>query len=148
MSATAPSFPGRAAIKATGIIQLFIGLNAVIAGFMLVSTPDGSSMGMNAAIYHFRLFPDFLIPGLVLMIIIGFGHLIAGIMSLSKSVFTGIATLFVGFDLIIWIVVQVILIGFSSWMQPAFFLLGLAECVMGVLLLRQAQKGKISTHMQ
>lgn len=147
MKALASFVASRSTINITGAIQLFIGLSAVIAGFMFVSTPDGSSMGMNADLYHFRLFPDFLIPGLVLMIIIGFGHLIAGIMSLSKSVFTGIAALLVGFDLIIWIVVQVILIGFSSWMQPAFFLLGLAESVMGVLLLRQAQKEKTSTHI-
>lgn len=58
--------------KALGILQLFIGLGAVAGGLGLVLESDGSNLGMPLSMLEHSPFSDFLIPGLVLLIVNGF----------------------------------------------------------------------------
>ncbi|PKP52393.1 MAG: hypothetical protein CVT92_09135 [Bacteroidetes bacterium HGW-Bacteroidetes-1] len=47
-------------------LQLFVGLGAFPAGLFFVLKPDGSMMAIDASVYKYPLFSDFLIPGIVL----------------------------------------------------------------------------------
>ena len=63
---------GKRLSKALGILQLFIGLGAVAGGLGLVLEPDGSNLGMPLSMLEHSPFSDFLIPGLVLLLVNGF----------------------------------------------------------------------------
>jgi hypothetical protein len=53
-----------------GILQLFIGLSAVGGGLGLVLEPNGSNLGMPLEMLKYSPFSDFLIPGIVLLILL------------------------------------------------------------------------------
>jgi len=42
-----------------------------------------------------------------------------------------------GICLVLWIIVQLLTTGLISWMQPAYFAIGLVEIIMGLLIMRQ-----------
>ena len=71
-------------------------------------------------------FGDYFIPGLILFGVVGGSMLIASRIVWSRSRFSGPVSLIAGSVLLIWIAVQVVLIGYRSWMQPTFFVAGLA----------------------
>ena len=71
-------------------------------------------------------FSNYFIPGLILLVVIGGSMLAASLAVWSRNLFAGPASLVVGSILLIWIIVQVVLIGYQSWMQPTFFAFGLA----------------------
>src|ERR1700756_2961706 len=48
-------------------LLLFEGAGAVYGGLNLVIHPDGSSLGLSVALLRYALFPNFLIPGIILL---------------------------------------------------------------------------------
>jgi hypothetical protein len=46
-----------------------------------------------------------------------------------------------GLSLLVWISVQVWAIGLSSWMQPAYFIIGLFEIALSILIIKQKISG-------
>ncbi len=79
-------------------------------------------------------FDDYFIPGLILLVVVGGSMLAASLAVWSRNTFAGPASLVVGSILVIWIAVQVVLIGYRSWMQPTFFALGLSVVVLAIPL--------------
>jgi hypothetical protein len=51
-----------------------------------------------------------------------------------KHALTGPAGVFFGGALIIWIVVQVAMIGFSHWLQPTYLAIGAVELLLGAVI--------------
>jgi hypothetical protein len=76
----------------SGALQAFIGITAVAGGFRLVSNPNGTS-DIPIEWLSGTPFTDYLIPGLVLLIVIGFGNVLGSIFSfLNKRYAGGYAT--------------------------------------------------------
>ncbi|MFS0782570.1 hypothetical protein [Bacillus sp. 1P06AnD] len=115
----------------TGLLLAFTGIGAVGAGFGFIADPTGESVGMRIDILPAAIFSDFLIPGIVLMIVIGFGHLTALFLLLKNNCW--FAVILAGLLLTIWIVVQIGMIGFLSMLQPIFLAIGLLECLAGFM---------------
>jgi hypothetical protein len=118
-------------------ICFFVAFSAIPAGLAFVIKPDGSLLQMDAGIYKIPLFKDFLLPGFVLTSVIGAGQLLTALLLMRKSQKRLWVSLISGVILIIWIVVQVLLIGFNSWLQPFIFALGLTEILITLTLLKQ-----------
>ncbi|MEJ2079167.1 MAG: hypothetical protein P8Z74_14325, partial [Acidobacteriota bacterium] len=68
--------------KWLGILQLLVGLGAVPAGLGLVMDPSGASLRFRLEWLEGTPFSNFLIPGLILMIVNGFGSLAGSVASL------------------------------------------------------------------
>jgi hypothetical protein len=119
-----------------GALQVFIGICGVAGGFGLVTGPSGSNLGFQVEWLIKSPFSDYLIPGLVLLIVIGFGNLAGGALSFSRYRYASRCASILGTFLIIWIVVQVWWIGLTIWLQPLFFGLGLVELALGLLFWR------------
>ncbi|MCX6247427.1 MAG: hypothetical protein NTW10_06815 [Bacteroidetes bacterium] len=115
-----------------GILQIFIALGAIVSGLFLIIAPDGSLMRMPLTMLKETPFTNFLIPGIILFTINGLGTLISGWLSFRQHKLAGFAGIFFGLGLIIWIFVQVSLIGGGSWLQYLYFVLGLAELLLGI----------------
>ena len=122
-----------------GFVLLFVGIGAIPSGLAFITTPDGSNLGMPLEALEKTPFDSYLIPGIILMVVNGFGSLLAGIFCLRRHRLSGYAGMFFGGALMIWIIVQVVMIGLTFWLQPAFLVIGIAEFVLGLLINRRAK---------
>lgn len=59
------------------LILIFNGISACFGGWMLITSPDGSSLGMTTGLLEYSPFTDFLIPGIVLFTVIGLFSLVS-----------------------------------------------------------------------
>jgi hypothetical protein len=106
----------------------------------MVIKPDGSGLGMSPEILQNTPFSNFLIPGLFLFVVNGLLNLLAAILSFIRNKFGSYLGLVLGIMLVLWIIIQVWLISLESFMQPLFFLIGLGEIVISILIIREIKK--------
>ncbi len=118
-----------------GAIEAFIGLSAIAGGFRLVSNLNG--------IPDFPIewltnspFTNYFIPGLVLLIIIGFGNVLAGIVTFLRKRYTGSIAAALGIFLILYMTIEVLFIGLRNFLQPLYFILGVIELILGLKLVK------------
>jgi hypothetical protein len=107
-------------------LLLFNGISAVVAGSMLIHTPDGSSMMMPLSMLEHSPFQSFRIPGLLLFSIIGLGSLVAATVVAVRPANTARFAQVAGGALIIWIVVQMIMLRSMVPIQITFLIIGIA----------------------
>ncbi|MCB0766846.1 MAG: hypothetical protein KDB95_06520, partial [Flavobacteriales bacterium] len=67
------------------VVQAFLAINAIVGGALLVLAPDGSLLQLPLSFLHTGLFHDFLIPGLILCVVLGFGHAAGWLLTLRRS---------------------------------------------------------------
>jgi hypothetical protein len=127
---------GRLLAIGLGALQVFIGIGGVAGGFGLVTERSGANLGLQADLLSNSPFSDYLIPGLVLLIINGVGSLAGGVFSFLRYRYAGLFAIALGAFLMVWIVAQVWWIGLTIWLQPLFFGLGVVELVLGLELQR------------
>ena len=120
-----------------GIIQAFVAIGALPAGFSMIIKPDGTDLGMTIDFLQNSPFQNFFIPGLFLFIVNGLFNLVAAILSFMRNKFSGILGLLLGVTLVSWISVQVYFIDLVSFMQPMFFFIGILEIVLSLLIMKQ-----------
>src|SRR6185437_13276504 len=60
-------------------IEGLVGFAAVIAGLLLMVRPDGSLLGMSKVTLSATGFSDYLVPGVLLVVLVGGGTLIAAV---------------------------------------------------------------------
>ena len=123
-----------------GIIQLIVALGAIPAGYSLMTVPDGSGLGMSVKLLAGSPFRDFFVPGLVLFVVNGWFNLINAALCFFRSWMALKIGLCLGIGLFIWVSVQVYSIGLNSFLQPAFFLIGIAEVILSLSLLKNSQQ--------
>ncbi|WP_068787054.1 hypothetical protein [Paenibacillus phocaensis] len=128
-------------------LQGLLGIGAVFGGGALVLDPSGGLLGMPRDQMQVALFPDYLVPGLILLIVFGV---------LSLAVTSGLVrkwswgwgeklnlfkdrhwswafSLYIGFGLIIWLSVQIYILGGSSVVHLVYTAWGLAIQALTVL---------------
>ena len=123
-----------------GALFAFGALNAFAGGYYGLSGADGVPREWLAG----SPFSDYVVPSLVLFVVVG-GALalaLAAIMvfrghPLARAIACAAAAV-----LLAWIVVQVAIIGYVSWMQPATFAAGLLMLLLIPLLPSTASTGR------
>ncbi|HSB67476.1 MAG TPA: hypothetical protein VLD65_12940 [Anaerolineales bacterium] len=120
-----------------GLLQAFIALGAIAAGFIFIKDPSGASLGFSVSILEGSIFPDFLVPGLFLFLVNGVGSLVGAVLSFTKNRYAAPAAMALGAILVAWIVIQVSIIRSIHWLHGLYFGLGLVEFALGVLLSRR-----------
>ncbi len=123
-----------------GLLQIFIALTAMAGGFMFVKDPSGAAMGFHVSMLEGSIFPNYLIPGLFLFFVNGLGSLIGALLSFTRNRYAGSVAIVLGTILLAWIVIQVIAIRTLNWLQGLYFLLGLVELALGMLLSHRLRK--------
>lgn len=82
------------------------------------------------------VFKTYFIPGLILFVCVGIPALIAGVAVLKHHRIAGKAAITSGVISIIWIVVQLFIIGYVSWLQPLIVILAIIILILAMLLRR------------
>jgi hypothetical protein len=82
-------------------------------------------------------FPDYFVPSLFLLVVVGGSMLIAALLVLLRPCRGARASLLAGVVLMLWIIVQVAIIGPVSLLQPACFVAGLLISGLALLLRRR-----------
>ena len=123
-----------------GSLQAFIGLGALVGGFMLVKDPSGSALGVPLSFLEGSPFPDFLIPGIFLLAVNGVGSMIGAVLSFIRRRYAQEIAIVLGAILVAWIVIQVVIIRSFSWMHILYFILGVVELGIGLYIRRHRFK--------
>lgn len=109
-----------------GIMLAFGALNAFGGGWYGMSGAEG----VPVELLEGSPFSSYFAPSLILFIVVGGSFLTASVMNFAYSRFARIASLASVGVVFIWLIVQLIIIGYISWMQPAT-----ATFACGVLIL-------------
>ena len=118
-------------------LLLFLGLNAIMGGLLLMMKPDGSLMGMTLDWLQNAPFKNYFIPGLILFSTLGLFTLftLAGLvfkmdqkwynlLNVYKDRFWAWTySLYIGIIAIIWITVQLVMTQYF-WIQPVIIFNG------------------------
>ena len=118
---------------------LFQGLGAIGGGLVLMIRPDGSLIHMPVSILSGSVFTSFLIPGLVLFLVLGVFPICTFFMllfepqwrflqllSIYRDRYVGwMFSLFIGISLIIWMDIELAIIGHGAFIQDIDTVLGL-----------------------
>lgn len=95
---------------------LFQGLSGVAGGFGLIRDPSGRSLQIPLNWLEGSPFTDYLIPGWILLVVLGILPLIVFYGLWRRQYWGWLGALVVGLALIIWIVVEILIIGYQP--QP------------------------------
>lgn len=107
--------------------MLFQGLSGLAGGLGLVLDPSGRSLSIPFEWLHGSPFDSYFIPGLILLIALGVFPLLVSYGIWRHRSWSWLAALLVGFMLIIWIAVEILVIGYQPAppLQLIYGLLGL-----------------------
>ena len=116
-------------------LLLFQGAGALLGGFGLVADPSGAAIGLPVEQLQGSPFRDYLVPGLVLVTVLGVGPLLAAYGVLTQRRWAWLASFFVGVALVIWIGVEILVVGFhlDPPLQPLFGFVGFAIALLAFL---------------
>lgn len=125
---------------------LFLGINGIVGGVLMLSDPHGSPMGLSVSDLERTPFQSFLIPGLVLLLVWGGGslltlaglwrtdwQLLAALSRRTHQHWAWVCSILLGAGLLVWLTVQVFTLPSVAAIQ--FILYALALLLVGLPLL-------------
>ena len=113
-----------------GGLLAFGALNAIAGGFYGISGAEGVPLELLEG----SPFTSYYIPSLILLVVVGGSFLFASIALFTDSRIARVSTLTAGAIVLIWIIVQVTIIGYMSWMQPVTAVSGILILLLAWLL--------------
>jgi hypothetical protein len=125
-----------------GVLQAFIGLGAVAGGLGLALEPSGANLGIPLELLENSPFSSYLVPGIVLLSVNGFGSLLGAAASFMRQPYAGETAMALGVFLVTWIMLQVYWFAGIHWLHALYFGLGLLEFVLGWSL-RNARRKRV-----
>lgn len=120
--------------RIAGVIELLVGIGAVAGGAALIAAPSGALLGMPVAMLRGTPFRIYLVPGAVLLLVVGGANLAAGLLALRGRRSAPAASVLAGVALLGWMGVQVALIGYRDPLQLVYLAVGVAILSSGVIL--------------
>lgn len=117
-------------------ILLIVALNAFGGGWYgLAGAKDVPTVWLEGSPFN-----SYFIPSLVLLIVVGGSCLTAALLSFINHRLKIKAAFISGIIMLLWIGVQVVFIGYVSWLQPAVALAGAITLVLAYYLKRESMR--------
>jgi hypothetical protein len=116
------------------VLHILVGIGALAGGFAAITDPR-SPFGAPVDMLKNSPFDDFFIPGLLLFGVIGIGNLFSGAMFFAKTKYQGYISSVFSWALVIWIIVQVIMLQAVVFLHVLFFIIGLVQAALSMVLL-------------
>ncbi len=96
------------------LLLAFQGLSAIYGGVNLIMDTTGESLNMPVSYLDGSPFSDYFIPGLILLTILGIYPLLVLYNGWKRDRTAWFGSLIVGYGLVIWILVEILMIGYQS----------------------------------
>jgi hypothetical protein len=124
--------PERIVIRFLALLTLFGALSA-FAGAVLAIALNGAGVPLG----HLAKSPfsSFVVPGLILGVVVGGTQLAAAVALLSRRRPAPLLSAIAGFGMVIWIFAELAILQQYSWLQTAYFILGVIELILVFALL-------------
>ncbi|MGJ5819872.1 hypothetical protein [Paludibaculum fermentans] len=120
--------------KAAISLEIFLSLGALAGGGALMLGPRGEIIPLPLSALQGSPFATYFVPGVILFTILGLGPLAAAWLAWRRNPRAPDATFSIGVALLIWLAVEVAIIGYSSDppLQPFYLLLGAVMAGVGL----------------
>ena len=111
-----------------------LALGGLAGGLAFVTDPTGGRLGMTVEeLPTWPLLGSFLLPGIALIVLFGLLPAAAAWLHVRRSPHAWAATTAVGLLLVVWMIGQIVVIGFSfAAMQAAFLIVGIVLTGIGL----------------
>lgn len=126
---------GRSALaKAAIVLEVVLGVGAVGGGLALILGPNGQIIPLPVALLNSSPFASYFWPGLILFAVLGIGPLLVAVTAWRRWDAAPLLTIGVAAVLLIWMTVEILIIGYSNNppLQPLYLALGIAIGFVGV----------------
>ena len=107
------------------ILLSFIAITATISGILMISQPDGSISHLKPELLSGSPFKNYLVPGILLAGGVGAVNLVAVFLNMMRHRQRYNAAIAGGAVIIVWILVQVMMIGTIHWLHILYFSAGI-----------------------
>ena len=116
------------AAKAAVALEILLSIGALGGGLVLMIAPRGEIMPLPLSALAGSPFDTYLVPGLILFGVLGLGPLVAARLIWLRHPLAPTAAFVVGAGLLIWVAVEVAIIGYSNEppLQAIYGILGVA----------------------
>lgn len=120
--------------KAALGLEVFLGLGALGGGGALIVGSRGEIIPLPLSALNGSPFETYLVPGMILFSVLGLGPLVAALLVWLQHPLALIVTLGVGVALLIWLAVEIVIVGYTNDppLQPLYLLLGAAITGVGL----------------
>jgi len=112
--------PPRVQIWLLAALCMFTGVTAIGGGITLAARPDGSLMEAPPGMLQHSPFTTFLIPGLLLLFVVGVVNAIASVLVFRNTKLAPYFAFLAGASLLVWIVTEMILLRTHHWLQVGY----------------------------
>ncbi len=123
-------------------LMLFQGISGLYGGIALVMDPSGDLLKMPISILENSPFENFLIPGLILLTILGIFPIIVLYGLWKRRYWSWIGALTVSTALIIWIGVQIWMVGYHPE-PPLQIIYGLLGLILFILTIHSSVRNSL-----
>ena len=126
--AAGPTQPLSRVATAAIVLETLLSIGALGGGLVLMIAPRGEIMPLPLSALAGSPFDTYLVPGLILFGVLGFGPLVAAGLAWLRHPLAPTAAFAVGVGLLIWVAVEVAIIGYSNEppLQALYAILGVA----------------------
>jgi hypothetical protein len=118
-------------------LQAGTGVLAIPIGWLFIQNPTGSALGMPQGWIEATPFGSYLIPGLYLLLVNGFGMLAVAGLSMARHWLAPWLTGALGVGLIIWILVQIVVMPETMLLTWVFLAIGFVLGFLALFWLRR-----------
>ena len=115
-------------------LHAFVGIGAMAGGLAAITNPQ-NPLGISVEVIKYSPFTNYLIPGIILSTVIGLGNLLSALILYFKLKFHAYICSVISWALVIWIVVQCIMMRDIALLHIIFFIIGLIQSVLSMIIL-------------
>jgi hypothetical protein len=124
---------GRVA-KTAVVLEIVLSIGALGGGLVLMIAPRGEIMPLPLSALAGSPFDTYFVPGLILFAVLGLGPLVAARLAWLRNPLAPTGAFVIGAGLLIWVVVEVAIIGYSNEppLQAIYAILGAAIMLVSI----------------
>jgi hypothetical protein len=124
------------------VLELVLGVGAIGGGSALMIGPNGEILPLPVVALAGSPFANYFMPGAILFSILGVGTIVAAILSLRRHSLAPWLALAVGGALVVWIAVEIAIVGYSNHppLQLIYLGLGVVITLVAVAWIREQSR--------